>query len=61
MTDLDMDVDPLPYTAPPGDEGLDISHVGGEYEAFEELTHEVAGINGCCYTDPHTHTNCIKN
>jgi hypothetical protein len=46
MADYGMDVDALPYTAPPGDEGLDMSHEGGEYEAFEELAHEVAGISG---------------
>ncbi|KAG1747848.1 uncharacterized protein EDB91DRAFT_1079553 [Suillus paluster] len=27
-----MDVDPLPYTAPPGDKGLEMSHAGGEQE-----------------------------
>ncbi|KAG1775791.1 hypothetical protein EV702DRAFT_1180201 [Suillus placidus] len=49
MVDYDMDLDQLPYTAPPGDEGLDMSHVGGEYEAFEGLAHEVAGISGWYY------------
>ncbi|KAG2738887.1 hypothetical protein P692DRAFT_201842716 [Suillus brevipes Sb2] len=49
MADYGMDVDALPYTAPPGDEGLDMSHEGGEYEAFEELAHEVAGISGWYY------------
>ncbi|KAG2337981.1 hypothetical protein BDR05DRAFT_853324, partial [Suillus weaverae] len=61
MADYGMDVDALPYTAPPGDEGLDMSHEGGEYEAFEELAHEVAGISGCRYIDPHTHTDHIEN
>ncbi|KAG1763988.1 hypothetical protein EV702DRAFT_1051527 [Suillus placidus] len=61
MVDYGMDVDALPYTVPPGDEGLDMSHAGGEYEAFEELAHEVAGISGCRYVDPRTRTDRIES
>lgn len=46
MADHGFDIDTLPYTVPPGDEGLDISHAGGEYEAFEGLAHEVSGLSG---------------
>ncbi|KAG1720621.1 uncharacterized protein EDB91DRAFT_1256893 [Suillus paluster] len=46
MDDYGMNIKPLPYTAPPGEEGLDLSHEGGEYEAFEGLAHEIAGISG---------------
>ncbi|KAG1775918.1 hypothetical protein EV702DRAFT_1180151 [Suillus placidus] len=56
-----MDLDQLPYIAPPGDEGLDMSHAGGEYEVFEGLAHEVAGISGCRYVDPRTHSDRIEN
>ncbi|KAG1773750.1 hypothetical protein EV702DRAFT_1200889 [Suillus placidus] len=38
---------------PPGDEGLDMSHAGGEYEAFEGLAHEVAGISRMEMAVPH--------
>lgn len=31
------DVDAVSYTAPPGEEGFDISHEGGEFEVFEDL------------------------
>ena len=31
---------------PPGDEGFDISHEGGEHEVFEELAQEVANLTG---------------
>lgn len=41
-----MDVEALPYTAPPGEEGFDMSHAGGEHEAFEGLAHQVADIGG---------------
>ncbi|KAG0693652.1 hypothetical protein DFH29DRAFT_1007058 [Suillus ampliporus] len=61
MADYGMDLDPLPYTAPPGDEGLDMSHAGGEYKAFEGLAHEVAGISRCRYVDPCTRSDCIEN
>lgn len=33
-------------TLPPGDEGFDISHEGGEHEVFEELSHDLAEITG---------------
>ena len=29
---------------PPGDEGFDISHEGGEYEVFEELAQDIANL-----------------
>ena len=35
------DVDAISHTAPPGEEGFDISHEGGEFEVFEDL---VAGL-----------------
>jgi len=31
---------------PPGDEGFDISHEGGEHEVFEELAQEIANLTG---------------
>jgi hypothetical protein len=46
MVDYGMDVDSLPYTAPPGEEGLDLSHAGGEHEVFEGLAEQVADISG---------------
>jgi len=35
------DVNAVCHTAPPGEEGFDISHEGGEFEVFEDL---VAGL-----------------
>ncbi|KAG1816665.1 uncharacterized protein BJ212DRAFT_1271301 [Suillus subaureus] len=61
IIDYGMDVELQPYSAPPGEEGLDMSHAGGEFEAFKGLAREIAGINGYCYVDPHTHTDCIEN
>lgn len=46
LADQGMEFDPLPYTAPPGDEGLEMSHAGGEYEAFEGLAHDIADMSG---------------
>jgi len=31
---------------PPGDEGFNISHKGGEHEIFEELAQEIANLTG---------------
>ncbi|KAG0703463.1 hypothetical protein DFH29DRAFT_803461 [Suillus ampliporus] len=45
MVDYGMDFEALPYTAPPGEEGLEFSHVGGEHEAFEGLAIQIAEIN----------------
>ncbi|KAG1867719.1 hypothetical protein F4604DRAFT_1927512 [Suillus subluteus] len=42
----------LPHTAPPGEEGLEFSHAGGEHEAFEGLASQITEISGCHY--PHT-------
>ncbi|EPQ56036.1 hypothetical protein GLOTRDRAFT_129239 [Gloeophyllum trabeum ATCC 11539] len=33
------------YTSmPPGEEGFDLSHEGGEHEVFEEFVHKLAGV-----------------
>lgn len=34
------------YTAPPGEEGLDLSYEGGEFEAFDGLSEQVASLSG---------------
>ncbi|KAG1854936.1 hypothetical protein DFJ58DRAFT_716274 [Suillus subalutaceus] len=47
LIDHDVDTESLPYTAPPGEEGVDLSHEGGEYEAFEGLAQQMANISGC--------------
>ncbi|KAG1877140.1 hypothetical protein C8R48DRAFT_669110 [Suillus tomentosus] len=46
IVDHGMDVKTLPYTVPPGDEGFNISHEGGEHEAFEGLAHQITDIAG---------------
>jgi len=33
-------------TVPPGDEGFDISHEGGEFEVFDDLAEGIAGLTG---------------
>jgi hypothetical protein len=48
---MDVDVDSMGgidtvCSAPPGDEGFDISHAGGEHEAFEGLADEVSKLTG---------------
>lgn len=40
------DVDAISHTVPPGEEGFDISHEGGEFEVFEDLTAGLAAANG---------------
>lgn len=46
MVDHGMDSEALPYTAPPGEEGLEFSHAGREHEAFEGLASQIAEISG---------------
>jgi hypothetical protein len=46
LIDHDIDTESLPYTAPPGEEGVDLSHEGGKYEAFEGLAQQMADISG---------------
>jgi hypothetical protein len=40
------DVDAISHTVPPGEEGFDISHEGGEFEVFEDLVAGLAAANG---------------
>jgi hypothetical protein len=46
LIDHDVSTDYIPYTAPPGEEGADLSHEGGEYEVFEGLAQQMADISG---------------
>ena len=41
MGSSDIELDP-----PPGDEGFDISHEGGEHEVFEDLAQGIADLTG---------------
>lgn len=40
--DDDDDVDAISRMVPPGEEGFDISHEGGEFEVFDDL---IAGLS----------------
>ncbi|KAG2127534.1 uncharacterized protein EDB93DRAFT_1243692 [Suillus bovinus] len=46
ITDYGIESNMLPHTAPPREEGLEFSHVGGEHKAFEGLASQIAGISG---------------
>ncbi|KAG2136551.1 uncharacterized protein EDB93DRAFT_1091557 [Suillus bovinus] len=59
MADTNIDIDDIPYSAPPSEEGHDFSHEGGEHEAFEGLAQQMADLSGCCYVDSRTHTDRI--
>ncbi|KAG1724147.1 uncharacterized protein EDB91DRAFT_1239995 [Suillus paluster] len=54
IIDIGVDFDDEPYTAPPGEEGFDISHEGGEYEVFKGLLEQVASLSHIRYVDPRT-------
>ena len=48
---MDVDEDTMGSTdavhsAPPGDEGFDISNAGGEHEAFEGLANDISKLTG---------------
>lgn len=36
----------MPYVLAPGDEGFDLSHEGGEYEALQGLSRTMADLSG---------------
>lgn len=40
------DVFAISHIAPPGEEGLDISHEGGEHKVFEDLVETLAQSTG---------------
>ena len=40
------DVDAVSCTVPPSEEGVDISHKGGEFEVFDDLTAGIAELTG---------------
>ncbi|KAH7917324.1 hypothetical protein BV22DRAFT_1108590 [Leucogyrophana mollusca] len=44
----------VPYTVPPGDEGVDISHEGGEHEIFKGLAQQIADLTGFRHVDHRT-------
>ncbi|KAG2159580.1 uncharacterized protein EDB93DRAFT_1074785 [Suillus bovinus] len=46
LADTNINIDSIPRTVPPGEEGLDFSHEGGEYEAFEGLAQQMADLSG---------------
>ncbi|KAG2121295.1 hypothetical protein DEU56DRAFT_746730 [Suillus clintonianus] len=60
LADTNIDIDYIPYTVPPGEEGVDFSHEGGEREAFEVLARQMADLSGCRYVDSCTHTDRIE-
>lgn len=36
----------ISHIPPPGEEGFDLSHEGGEYEVFESLVEDIAQATG---------------
>jgi len=46
IIDHGMVTDTVPCEPSPGEEGMDISHEGGEYEAFEGLARKMADLSG---------------
>ena len=43
---LSNDVDAVSHIPPPGEEGFDLSHEGGEYEVYEGLVDKIALATG---------------
>ncbi|KAG2738223.1 hypothetical protein P692DRAFT_20678251, partial [Suillus brevipes Sb2] len=60
IIDVGMDTYTEHCAAPPGEEGFDISHEGGEYEAFEGLSEQVASLSHVCYVDARTRHDRIE-
>jgi len=46
------------WTIPPGEEGADFSHAGGEYEAFHSFAEDLAKLTGpLSYSNSSLHTS----
>ncbi|KAG1720449.1 hypothetical protein EDB19DRAFT_1647083 [Suillus lakei] len=54
MADFGMEVETFAHTAPPGEEGFDLSHAGSEHEAFKGLTHQLVDLTGHHHIDPRS-------
>ncbi|KAG1837074.1 hypothetical protein C8R48DRAFT_582763, partial [Suillus tomentosus] len=52
--------DSIPWVPAPGDEGLDLSHEGGKYEALQGLSRTMADLSGFRYVDPKTRHDRIE-
>ncbi|KAG2054421.1 hypothetical protein BDR06DRAFT_863415, partial [Suillus hirtellus] len=59
MADFGMDMEVFAHTVPPGEEAFDLSHAGGEHEAFEDLAHQLADLTGYHHIDPQIQGECI--
>ncbi|KAG1884166.1 hypothetical protein F4604DRAFT_1920017 [Suillus subluteus] len=57
---VDIQPESIPHSLPPGEEEVELSHEGGEYEVFEGLAQQMADISGCRYMDPRTRTDHIE-
>ncbi|KAG1751748.1 hypothetical protein EDB19DRAFT_1903708 [Suillus lakei] len=60
LINVDTDIESIPYTAPPSEEGADFSHKGGEYEVFQGLAQQMADLSEFHYVDPCTCGDCIN-
>ncbi|KAI6016431.1 hypothetical protein PISMIDRAFT_119472 [Pisolithus microcarpus 441] len=52
FTDGGIDLDDVPFAPPPGEEAFNLSHKGGEHEAFIGLTNHIKSLGERCYVDP---------
>jgi hypothetical protein len=46
ISDVGVDIGSASYTAPPGEEGMDLSHEGGEHSAFDGLSQQISLLSG---------------
>ncbi|KAG1895733.1 uncharacterized protein F5891DRAFT_932428, partial [Suillus fuscotomentosus] len=62
MADYGMITDngSMPYVPAPSDEGFDLSHEGGEYEALQGLSRTMADLSGFHYVGPRTRHDRIE-
>jgi hypothetical protein len=43
---VDIQPESIPYSLPSGEEEVELSHEGGEYEVFQGLAQQMADISG---------------
>ncbi|KAG2335915.1 hypothetical protein BDR05DRAFT_897480 [Suillus weaverae] len=61
MIDYGMDIESIPYTTPPGEEGMELSYASGEHEALEGLAGQIADLGGYYYINSCTQEGCTES
>ncbi|KAH7904543.1 hypothetical protein BJ138DRAFT_1019008 [Hygrophoropsis aurantiaca] len=60
VADHGVAIDDIPFTAPPEDEGIDLSNDGDEHEMYDGLSQQIADLTGFRRVDPRVRRDRIE-